>query len=166
MDVHTIGDAVRVPLNCLEGIWSKAAELLKTEGAIVPAPGVGSDAKFVLSYSGQRPHLVVPKQGSTFACDEDCPNWRALNICSHSVAVAELCGKLPEFVACCKKNKKGPSLAKFAEATMPKGRGQRGTVCPRKRKRSVPTESVLKTLLWMKVPMTLCLTHRCQHRCP
>jgi len=52
VDVH----AGQIPLNCLEGIWSKAAELLKTEGAIVSAPGVGSDAKYVLSYSGQRPH--------------------------------------------------------------------------------------------------------------
>ena len=44
LDVNTVAGAGRIPLNCLEGIWSKAAELLKTEGAIVSAPGVGSGA--------------------------------------------------------------------------------------------------------------------------
>ena len=65
---------VRIPLTCLEGIWSKAAELLQTEAAIVSAPGVGDGAKFVLSYSGHKPHLVVPKKGGGFACDNECPN--------------------------------------------------------------------------------------------
>ena len=88
---------MRVPLNCLEGIWSKAAERLSTPDAIVPAPGVGIGAKFVLSYSGKRPHLVMPKKSGCFACDHDCPNWRSLGICAHSVAVANLCSKLPEF---------------------------------------------------------------------
>ena len=105
VDVNTVAVAVRIPLNCLEGIWSKAAELLKTEGAIVSAPGVGSGAKFVLSYSGQRPHLVMPKKGNAFACDQDCPNWKALSVCAHTVAVAELCGKLQEFTASFKKAK-------------------------------------------------------------
>ena len=37
--------------------------------------------------------------GGIFTCDQDCPNWTALYICSHSVAVPELCRKLPEIVA-------------------------------------------------------------------
>ena len=39
VSVDQFSDSVRAPRNCLEGIWSKAAELLRTEGAIVPAPG-------------------------------------------------------------------------------------------------------------------------------
>ena len=144
VDVHTFATGVRVPLNCLEGIWSKAAELLKTSGAIVPAPGIGSNAKFVLSRHGQKPHLVQARKGHSFACDDDCPNWRALHICSHSVAVAELCGKLQEFVTCCKKTMKAPNLTRFADATMPRGRGRKGTVCPRKRKQSLPVERVVE----------------------
>ena len=93
--INSFADDVRVPQNCLEGIWNKAAELLKADDAIAPAPGVGNDAKFVLSYRGKKPHLVIPKKGITFACDSDCPNWKALGICAHSVAVAELCKKLP-----------------------------------------------------------------------
>jgi len=76
--INTFAGAVRVPRNCLEGIWNKAAELLKADDAIAPAPGVGSDAKFVLSYRGKRPHLVTPKKGNMFACDSDCPNWASV----------------------------------------------------------------------------------------
>ena len=144
VDVNTVACHGRISLTCLEGIWSKAAELLKTDGAIVSAPGVSSGSKFVQSYSGHRPHLVTPKRGNTFACDQDCPNWRALNVCAHTVAVAELSGKLPDFVASFKKAKKAPSLSLFAEATMPKGKGRKGSQRPRKRKASVPTEAVLE----------------------
>ncbi len=139
--ISTFANAVRVPRNCLEGIWNKAAELLKTNDAIVPAPGVGADAKFVLSYRGNKPHLVIPKKGGSFACDSDCPNWKALGICAHSVAVAELCKKLSVFIESFKKAKKAPSLTKFAQATMPRGRGRQGSVCPRKRKASTATET-------------------------
>lgn len=45
VDVHNVAECVCIPLNSLEGIWKKAAELLKTEGAIVPAPSVGDDEK-------------------------------------------------------------------------------------------------------------------------
>ena len=47
MHLNAFADGVRVPRNCLEGIWSKAAELLRTEGAIVSAPGISDDAKSV-----------------------------------------------------------------------------------------------------------------------
>ena len=35
-------------------------------------------------------------------------------------------------------------MSKFVEATMPKGRGQKGTHAPQTRKPSVPVEQVLK----------------------
>ena len=44
-------------------------------------------------------------------------------MCAHTVVVAELCGKLPDFMAYFKKTKKVPSLSQFAEATMSKGKG-------------------------------------------
>ena len=50
---------------------------------------------------------------------------RALHICAHSVAVANLCSKLPEFIAWLKKSKKTPNLTNMGEATMPKGREQK-----------------------------------------
>ena len=154
VDVNTVADGVRVPRNSLEGIWSKAVELLKTEGAIVSAPGVGDGAKFVLSYRGRNPHLVVPRKGGAFACDGNCPNWKALNICAHSVAAAELCSKLPEFVAWFRKANKCPNLSKFAEATMPKGRGKKGNENPRKRKTSAATETIIENPFTATIPMS------------
>ncbi len=38
------------------------------------------------------------QKGGGFVCDADCPNWKALGICAHSVAVAELCKKLPDYI--------------------------------------------------------------------
>ena len=46
VDVHDVANSVRIPLNSLEGIWKKAAELLKTEGAIVPAVLVTMPSSF------------------------------------------------------------------------------------------------------------------------
>lgn len=93
---------MRIPLNCLQGIWNKAAELLKTEDAIVTASGSDNGGKFVLRYRGSKPHFVKQE---VVVCDSDCPNWKALRICAHSVAVAEMRGKLFEFVEKIKKAK-------------------------------------------------------------
>ena len=132
VDFRSLTDCTRVPLNCLQGIWNKAAELLKTDNAIVAAPGNDNGAKFVLGYRGSKPHLVTPKKTGMFACDLECPNWKALGICAHSVAVAEMSGKLPVFIERIKKHNKTPSISKFAEATMPKGMGKKGDETSRK----------------------------------
>ena len=92
-------------MNCIEGIWNKAANLWKTKDAIVPAPGV-KNGKFVLSYRGTKPHLVAAKTSTVFACNADCPNWKGLGICAHSVAVAKLSNILPEFIEKPKKAKR------------------------------------------------------------
>ena len=41
VNVDAVAGFVRVPLTCLEGIWRKATELLRTDGAIVSAPVLG-----------------------------------------------------------------------------------------------------------------------------
>ena len=99
VSLETFAGSVRVPCSCLDGIWSKASEFLRKENAIVPAPGIGEDAKCVQSYRGKKPHLVLPKKSGQFSCDSDCPNFKALGICSHVVPVTETCKKLPDLVA-------------------------------------------------------------------
>ena len=94
IDVHTAAVKLNIPLICLEGIWEKAKQLITTEGAIALAPGQDPQARMVLSYSGKAPHMVTPKKGGGFSCDSSCPNWKALGVCSHSVAVAEINGQL------------------------------------------------------------------------
>ena len=66
VQVDTFAKSVRVPRNCLDGIWSKAVELLRTDHAIVPAPGCGVNAKFVLSYRGNNLILSVLRKGISF----------------------------------------------------------------------------------------------------
>ena len=47
-------------------MWNKAAELIKTEGAIVATPGMGLSTKFGMSYSSKKAHLVTPKKEEPF----------------------------------------------------------------------------------------------------
>lgn len=78
-------------------------------------------------------------------CDSDCPNWKELGVCAHSVAVAEMSGKLFEFVEKVKKAKKQPVLSKFVEATMPKGRGRKGGEITRKHKHHLQLKQGYRT---------------------
>ena len=55
-------------------------------------------------------------------CDNDCPNWKLLSVCSHSVAAALDNHDLGSFVEWIKKAKKCPNLTKLVTSTMSKGR--------------------------------------------
>ena len=68
VNLETFSGSVRVPRNCLDSIWFKASQLLKTKNEIVPAPGFGEDAKCVLSYWGKKPHLVFQSSRNLFPC--------------------------------------------------------------------------------------------------
>lgn len=86
-------------------IRNKAAEIIKTKDAIVTAPGItnGKVAVVVVTVS----------------------KLEKLGICAHSIAVAQLCERLPEYVEKFKKTK-NLSLSKLPEVTMTKGRGRKG----------------------------------------
>lgn len=98
-----------VPLACLQGVWEKAKRLISTINAITLAPGQEPEARMVLSYSGNVPHMVVPKKSGEFSCDAKCPNWRAMGICSHTVAVAEVNKSYHSF-CCTRREQKGSML--------------------------------------------------------
>ena len=54
-----------------------------------------------------------------------------MGICSHSVAVAEVNGKLAQFLSAEKKKKsKAPNVTSLSTAKMPRGRGRKGGVPP------------------------------------
>ena len=90
----------------------------------------------VLSYSGKSPHMVTPVKGGGFSCDSNCANWKSLGVCSHSIAGAEVNGKLSQFIAFVQKKKKRPNITCLGTTSMPRGRG-----CPRKRKARTPCTS-------------------------
>lgn len=134
-----------LPNAAIDGIARKAAEILCTDGAIVHAPGHSTDARMVISRSGKRPHLVLPKRKSAgMTCDDDCPQYKSAKLCSHTVAVAEYNKKLDQFIQSYKGIKKNPNLTKLVTTDMPKGRGRKGSKGPLKRKSSLPIENRLE----------------------
>lgn len=116
--------------------WSKALELTTSAGAMAPAPGCAPSARTVRSSSKSGFHLVTPAPCGKFTCD--CPNYHSLSICSHTVAVAEVNGKLEQFVEWYCKSKKSPSLSRLALKDIPKGCGRKGSKPPRKRMKAQP----------------------------
>ena len=114
VSVESAAKSLNVPLTCLESIWRKAMELISDSNAIAPAPGQTEGSRMVLSYSGKTPHLVTSLKGGGFTCDANCPNWKSIAFCSHSVAVAEINEKLPQFI---RKKKKSNTTSYFQHAT-------------------------------------------------
>ena len=83
---------------------------MKTEDAIGQAPDA-VDRKFVLSYSGKRPHLVVPKKEVVLLTVSIAKSWGSVLTLLFSVVVAEQCNKLPQCVKALKQAKKRPNIA-------------------------------------------------------
>lgn len=54
--------------------------------------------RIVKSSSSPTPHVVRAKKSGQFACDDKCPNWKSLRICSHTVAAVEDNSQLCSFV--------------------------------------------------------------------
>lgn len=119
VDLNDAAQLVSIPFKCLEGIWSKASKLVSNNTAIALALGQDSEARMVLSYSGKAPHLVTPKKGGDYS---SCPNWKAMGICAHCVAVAEINKKLSQFLSS-KKRKKQANITNLLTTGTPKGRG-------------------------------------------
>ena len=107
-------------------IWKKATELLNEPESICKSPGGSAKDRIVKSTSGSRPHLVLSKKGGQFVCDNDCPNWKSLSVCSHSVVAAQDNHDLGLFVEWIKKAKKCPNLTKLVTSTISNGCGKKG----------------------------------------
>ena len=142
VDVNTVAGYGRVPLNSLQGIWNKFSK--QTEPlfyhlvlAVVPnlfKATVGGG----LTWSCRKREYIC--------CDQDFP--KGLNVCAHTVAVAELCGKLSEFVA---QTKTVPSLSHFAECTCLKERGEKDHSVQGRGKHQCLPQLYLKTLAYLIV---------------
>ena len=132
VDVLQFSGSVLIPKTVLDAIWVKACDLLNDTNAMCTVPGrENSKDRMVKSNSGPRPHIVTARKTGQYVCE--CPNWKSLRICSHSVAAAEDNGDLSTYVSWLKKAKQSPNLTKLALSQMPKGRGQKGGMPPRKR---------------------------------
>ncbi len=90
--------------------------------------------------------MVTPTKGGGFSCDS-LSKLEGHSFRSHSVAVAEVNGKLLQFVAFLKKAGKVPSVTNLVTCNMPRGRGCKGGATPSRRKRQqAPTTRVSMTV--------------------
>ena len=85
--------SILLPYATVEGIWKKAASLVSDVNAIVPAPGLGPKEKMVKSKSGSTPHLISVN-GFKYECDDKCPHFKSIKLCSHTVAALKVNGEL------------------------------------------------------------------------
>ena len=81
VDAQSASRELKVPATCVQGIWRKAADLIRDPNSMVAAPGQSAESRMVLSYSGKAPHMVTPKKGGGFSCDATCPNWKSIGFC-------------------------------------------------------------------------------------
>ena len=82
----------------LKGIGDKARALLGKEGSVQQAPGCQDNTTFVVeSQTSDKPHFVTLSKNGKIKC-EDCPGWRASNICAHAIAVAEKSGTTARYL--------------------------------------------------------------------
>ena len=129
LDVQQAANEIAIPLACLQGIWTKASELLTSTENIVSAPGCDPAARLVTSPTA---HLVVPTKAG-YKCDSDCANFKALGICSHTVVVAHLNDHAAITVCQISQGKKKPNMTNLALHGMPTGTRKKGSRPPRKR---------------------------------
>ena len=135
VDPKKFQSGLNIPLPSVQAIWNKAAELISQPNSIVGAPGHGAESKMVMSRKGKRPHLVTCGKNGRYSCDSDCPSWKSLGICSHSVAVAHTNDSLQEFCDYYRKSKRLPSITQLLLSGMPSGVGNKGNRVTRKRKK-------------------------------
>jgi len=135
---------VQLPYTTMEGIWKKAASLVSELNATVPAPGLGPKETMVKSKSGTTPHLISVN-GVKYECDDKCPQFKSIKLCSHTVAVSEVNGELKQFINWFKTKGScdSPNLMELRMNGMPAGAGRKpGKVTKKKQtsKCAVPSD--------------------------
>ena len=132
--LNEAANKIKLPYTTMEGIWKKATSLTTETNAVVPAPGFGDKDRMVKSKSGSAPHLVKVAN-CQYICDNQCPQFKSINICSHVVAAAESNGDLASFVDwfCTRRDHSVPNLMQMAVHGMPPGAGSKGGKAARKK---------------------------------
>ncbi|CAH3047195.1 unnamed protein product, partial [Porites lobata] len=87
--------AAGVALLSLKEMYRQASILLLKKDSIVEIPF--KPHTFMVESDKGRPHYVVLAESGKVTC-EDCPRYKSTKICAHSLAVAEKCGKLQNYL--------------------------------------------------------------------
>jgi len=115
----------------LQNIWKKAQELLQTKGSILKVPWLPDDkARLVKSTSSVHPHVVqsYSKNKFIYHCDNSCPMYKGISLCSHVVAAAEHNNELKPFLDCLKGSGNPLNMTAIANEGLPAGAGRKGGV--------------------------------------
>lgn len=89
------------------------------------------------------PHFVTSKENGQYLFDTHCPQWVSSKICSHTLAVAEICGKLANFLHWYISTNQDTNVTALGLLNMPRCRGQKGGVPKRKRSKTSDPEVVV-----------------------
>ena len=87
--------AAGVALLSLKEMYRQASILLLKKDSIVEIPF--KPHTFMVESDKGRPHYVVLAESGKVTC-EDCPRYKSTKICAHSLAVAEKCVKLQNYL--------------------------------------------------------------------
>ena len=93
-------------------MFEKGASLNQIVGLVISKPG-SFDGSYVVAVTCNRIFFVTPGKRGLFKCDRTCIN-NTTKICEDVTAVAEKCGKLPDFVQWFNRSKAKPSLTGLA----------------------------------------------------
>ena len=140
---HCEGYGCKIHKDTLKAIWQKASSLVADTTLIAAVPGGAnlSYDRMVASTSSNCPHLVSTPAKFTgqFKCDSKCPMFSTYKLCAHTIASAEVNGKLKEFSQWLIRQKCAPNYSKLALHGIPKGAGEKGGVPKNNRKRKQMT---------------------------
>ena len=118
--------------------WSKAEYLVNNPKMISNVPGHESPySRMVAASSKEIPHFVsVPKEFTgQFICDSHCPMFASYKICSHTLAAAEVNGKLADFLLWFNKTLRRANLTKLSDIGMPTTSGKKKSLLLTKERR-------------------------------
>ena len=133
---------IRVPFSILARMYHRASLILaRKEENIHPDPGRGDNlSRYVANEAIDAPSYAVCKKrtvrrGTYYVCSGTCIDFKAYDICAHTLAVAEMDRSLTEFVHCYKTtNQRPPNVDALIHMDLPPGRGSKKTKATQGRK--------------------------------
>lgn len=86
------------------------------------------------------PHLVICAGGGEYKCDDKCPQYKSVSICSHTVAAAESNKEQTPFTKWyrTKRGKRPLNLSAMTMHGIAAGAGRKGSNHPKKKTPSCP----------------------------
>ena len=127
---------LNVPGPILDGMISKAGDLLSSPANVIQTPGA-TDGSYVVAGSANKIHSVKPGRGGSWTCDRTCIN-RSTKICEHTLAVAHVSGTLKEFLIWFGRTRKRPNMMGMVEDGGPKSAGKKRSTRKRSNIKSRP----------------------------